>query len=204
MKQQQTFYALGSDVTLTIVHDHSASYGEQLFKTLRQSITEFEQRFSRFLPESELTHFNQQAGKHVPISTAFKALMAAAKTMARATDGLYNPFILPALQVNGYMGSWPHPEVHDSATDFSMRKFAKPENIIIRTDWASIPADTAIDFGGIGKGYLLDQLAAIADGEILNGYWFSVGGDIICAGYDDSDVCWRIGIQRRRACRSDH
>lgn len=195
MRQQQTFQALGSAVALTFVHERDAAFGDGLFARLRQHIEEFERRFSRFLPDSELTHFNQRAGEKVPVSAAFRALLTTAKDAATETGGVYNPFVLPALQRAGYIGSWPAPETRAPATDFSARAAASPEAIVIGPDWARIPQDSAIDFGGIGKGYLLDELATMLEGQTLTGYWLSLGGDIVCAGHDVDGQPWHVGVQ---------
>ncbi len=115
--------------------------------------------------------------------------------MSQRTDGLYNPFVLPALQKAGYVGSWPNPQLGSRATDFTKRQIVSADELNIETTWASIPADSAIDFGGIGKGYLLDELATTMTHQSLADYWFSLGGDIICSGFDVDHLPWTIAIQ---------
>jgi FAD:protein FMN transferase len=70
---------------------------------------------------------------------------------------------------------------------------------VIEKSSASIPTGTALDFGGIGKGYLLDELAEFLDPKLttaqLVGYWLSLGGDIICAGHDLDSQPWQVAIQ---------
>ncbi len=194
-RYQQQYRALGSDAVLTLVTEGGAAYAERLFDRLRQHIEAFEQQFSRFLPESELTQFNQKAGAKTTVSNSFRKLLSTTKNLAVETDGLYNPFILPALQQAGYLGSWPQPEAGRAATDFSERTVVPPEELRIGDSWARMPEGSALDFGGIGKGYLLDELADLLDGENLGGYWLSLGGDINCAGHDIEDQIWRVAVQ---------
>ena len=111
------------------------------------------------------------------------------------TEGLYNPFVLPALQRAGYVGSWPHPEIHDARLDYSQReRSAGADDLMIKPSSATISVGTALDFGGIGKGYLLDQLADLLDTKHVKDYWLSLGGDIICNGFDSEDKPWKIGL----------
>jgi len=149
---QQTKFALGTDNVLTVVTDSRQS-AELLLEQIWDEIDDFEDRFSRFRVDSELSLFNLTAGKKMPITSAFKQLITAAIEMSRQTDGMYNPFILPALQQVGYKGSWPTYQLADKRLDFSSRRLYPIDALELGDDWAKIPRDSALDFGGIGKGF---------------------------------------------------
>jgi thiamine biosynthesis lipoprotein len=194
-RYQQQYHALGSEVFMTLVSKEDEEYSHKLFKRLRKHVDAFEKQYSRFLPDSELTQFNKRAGERIAISAGLRSLLIAARGLAEETDGLYNPFILPALQQVGYIGSWPQPETHNQATDFTDRTIVPASKLVIGSSWAKIPKNSALDFGGIGKGYLLDELAAKLTKEQLSGYWLSLGGDIICEGYDVNGQPWCVAVQ---------
>lgn len=194
---QQTKHALGSTAYLTIVLEDNASPTE-VFSSSWQEIDGFERQFSRFLTDSELSKFNLQAGSRQTVSQAFLRLLTSAKKMGELTDGLYNPLILPSLQRAGYKGSWPRPEIAVAKLDFEARNNAQWSEIEMGDNWAFIPENTALDFGGIGKGYLLDQLARNLKKMGVDNYWLSLGGDILCAGYDVNGDPWRVAIQHAK------
>lgn len=191
---QQQFHALGSEIFITLVADDDFPF-KTIFHVLHGHISTFEQRFSRFLPKSELSMFNTDAGKDTKVSTEFLELLLKCRLMMKATDGLYNPFILPALQKAGYKGSWPTPRALAGAPDFSSRQIVPFTELKISSGTARIPANTALDFGGIGKGYLLDKLAEYLQSKAIVGYWLSLGGDIVCAGHDLNGQTWSIQVQ---------
>ncbi|HEY8998778.1 MAG TPA: FAD:protein FMN transferase [Candidatus Saccharimonadales bacterium] len=193
-RYQQTKHVLGSDALLTIVVSDKQN-ADAIFSALWEHIQRFEARFSRFLPESELSHFNQVAGERQRVSKEFLELLVATKKMAALTDGLYNPFVLPALQRAGYKGSWPQPAVGDPHVNYEQRGAADWTEIVIGEAWAQIPEQSALDFGGIGKGYLLDELAAWLRKKEVSNFWMSLGGDILCSGYDVDGSAWQIAIQ---------
>lgn len=193
-RYQREHAALGSTVFLTIVTGKGSDDAATVLARLIDAIDTFERRFSRFREDSELTTFNRQAGKRTPITQGFQRLLETAQTYTMRTEGLYNPFILPALQRAGYQSSWPTPE-KPTTIDFRSRTVASGAALRIGEGWARIPADTALDFGGIGKGYLLDQLADMLAPEALDGYWLSLGGDIICSGHDLAGAAWHIAVQ---------
>ena len=192
-RYQQSALALGSDVLLTIVIKNETE-AERLFKALWAQVHGFEHRFSRFLADSELSRFNAQAGEEVVVAKEFRELLEVSKEYSKQTDGLYNPFTLPALQQAGYIGSWPTPARHDTNLNYASRKVVNADRLLLDGSIATIPENSALDFGGIGKGYLLDQLAHYLDKQGINDYWLSLGGDIICRGFDLEDKPWKIGI----------
>lgn len=191
---QQTGIALSADVILTVILPDSAESGT-VFAALWSQINLFEQKFSRFLPESELTKLNHFAGESVRISSGFGQLLQAAKDMSQKSDGIFNPFILPALCQAGYCQSWTDSDTPSDKIDYAnLQQFTKYDQIKIGKGWAKIPVKTAIDLGGIGKGCLLDQLAQYLENQAINNYWLSLGGDILCNGTDIDKSSWSIDI----------
>jgi len=186
---QQTKTALGTDAVLTLSLDKAA---DAIFSELWQYIDNFEQSFSRFLADSELSRFNLRAGDTVPVSNEFKQLLLATNEMSEETQGLFNPFILPALQRVGYEQSWVDP--NRIGPDFSKRKIVSWKSLTIGTSDAHIPDNSAIDSGGIGKGFLLERLAELLATHAVKNYWISLGGDIIARGKMDGQELWEIDI----------
>jgi thiamine biosynthesis lipoprotein len=192
---QQTRKALGSEAVLTIVIQPTDDCGV-IFAELWRQIDAFEERFSRFNPSSELSIFNSTAGIKQTISKEFSAILRTTVAMQKATSGLFNPLILPALQRAGYKGSWPEPNTVRSEVSFEGRTAEiTNKQIILGNDWAKIDKGGAVDLGGIGKGYLLDQLGEYLVTVKVTDFWLSLGGDILCSGFDIDESPWSIAIQ---------
>ncbi len=189
---QRSFRALGSDVVLTVVSDDTAEATEVLDR-LSAYIDEFEERFSRFRPSSELARINEEAGQRSTASREFIDLLKTAIDLSESTEDLFNPFILPKLQEAGYRDSWVENKHRGQAPQYQGRKVMPVDTIVCGRDWVRIPAGTALDFGGIGKGYLLARLAELMPPQ-MPGYWFSLGGDIMMAGRDAEGKPWRVGV----------
>lgn len=193
---QQTKKLMGTDVVLTLVTAKTTTQTQAVFADIWRVIVLFDKRFSRFRQDSELTALNTNAGEWVDISEAFYELLKVSRKMSVDTGGIFNPFILPALSDAGYKSSWaPTPETANPP-DFSDRRVVSPEKLKIEKYRAKIPAGTAIDLGGIGKGFLLDKLGDIAEANEINNYWFSLGGDILARGYNSFEASWQINIAK--------
>ncbi len=191
----QSNLALGSDVTLTLVSDRPSTDIDKVFTSLWRYIYNFERSFSRFLPASELSKLNRFAGSRMMVTAEFKDLLLAAKDLGEKTDGLYNPFILPALQRSGYKRSAVAGYESNPVDDYSHRQVVGVDQLQIGDNWAMIPVDAAIDMGGCGKGYLADKLGEVAANSGVANYRFSLGGDIVTSGLDESGNKWLVGIQ---------
>lgn len=190
---QQSAYGLGSELMITLI----AQNQEQtipIFKELWSMINAFEKRFSRFIEHSELSNVNKNAGQKTKITSEFKQLLIESQKLGQQTNGLFNPLILPSLQKAGYIGSWPKPNNFKQSLDYSKRSNHPIKDIELNDDSITIPKNTALDFGGIGKGYLLEKLSAKLNKHNIKSYWISLGGDILCQGYDADNIPWAINI----------
>lgn len=194
MQYYQEQIALGSKTGLSIVSTAESSQVGLLYNELWRSIFMFERQFSRFLPGSELSMLNRNAGAKQVISSEFREILLAASRLAQETGGLYNPFILPALQASGYSHSRVPGHEQDAVDDHSKKAVTSIDKLEVGDDWARIPYGTAIDLGGCGKGYLADQLRSQLP-EIVTGYWLSFGGDIVVGGNDEQGQAWTVNIE---------
>lgn len=195
MQYYQKQLALGSEAAVSLVSHANERTISHWYQEIWADVFQFERRFSRFLPASELSAFNRRAGLKHAISPELRAILVAAKELSLKTKGLYNPFILPALQAAGYKHSFVKGYEQDAVDDHSNRTVVQIEALEIGDDWARIPHVTALDLGGCGKGYLADQLADMTQDWDIEGYWFSLGGDIVAGGVNDAGERWHIDIQ---------
>jgi thiamine biosynthesis lipoprotein len=196
----QTYYeiypAMGSTIKICLTASMSQSQADSLLRLLKKTILNFEKRCSRFLPTSELSRFNQKAGTRQGVSPELLDIFTKARDIGMRTDGLYNPFVLPVLQRIGYLHSVVQEYADDPTNDYSDRAMTPVTDLEIGEGWARIPYGTALDLGGCGKGYIGDYLADIVDTyDTVEGYWLSMGGDVVARGIHESELPITIGIQ---------
>lgn len=194
VQQSESKLALGGDTEIGLVlpEDMDAS---TLFAQLWRRTYAFERQFSRFIAESELSRFNAKAGLKIPVSSEFHALLVTARGLAEQTEGLFNPFVLPAIQRTGYVQSAVEQYAGDPAPDYTERSVVGIDRLELGDDWARIPYGTAIDIGGFGKGYLADQLGAYARAHDVAGYWMNLSGDIAAYGTNTDGSALTIAVQ---------
>ncbi|GAC1474357.1 MAG: hypothetical protein PVSMB5_27120 [Ktedonobacteraceae bacterium] len=95
---REEFRAMGTTITLLLPQTLLYT-GTQV---VRQLFDSWEQVLSRFLPASELSQLNQQAGQPVRVSNLLLHVLRAALVAAEESNGLFDPTLLTQLRQIGY------------------------------------------------------------------------------------------------------
>lgn len=176
-----------------IVHGGS----HQLLDRAEARLRELESRWSRFRDSSDVTRANRAAGLPVPVHGDTLAVVTRALDGWRQTEGRFDITTLAAQVTFGYTHSAvdrsPAPEVPGARIGLSAKVQIDRESSTL-----TVPATTAIDLGGIGKGFAADIVAheLLADGA--SGALVNVGGDLAVRGTPSDDRSWYLGIEDPR------
>ncbi len=180
--------------------------GKKLFQEVRRRVEDFEARFSRFKADSELSKLNKRAGAPTAVSDEMFDLLTDAQAIWKITDGLIDPTIGQAVIAAGYDASFELLPLADGGFERQKNEFPRAtfQDVYIDTKRRAVtlPIGVTLDFGGLGKGYLLDKLAPVID-TATSDYWLSFGGDLLVSGTDDGGRPWHIGIQDPRVLEKD-
>ncbi|MFZ4814453.1 MAG: FAD:protein FMN transferase [Phototrophicaceae bacterium] len=183
------FRAMGCQVSIQLEADAA---GGDILRHLPDRFASLEALLTRFDPHSELMRLNARDGEWVAVSEVLFANICAAKQAALMTDGLYNPLILPALVASGYDCSF---EQIAMPTAYAASSAADWHGIALRmtTQEVLLPAGSAIDLGGIAKGWtaatIADELAPF--GACL----VNIGGDMVGRGAPHGLPGWQVEIE---------
>ncbi len=163
----------------------------------RELVHELEQKWSRFLPDSEISHVNHVAGNVSIVSAETFALISRAVDAQELTDGRFNPLMLHQLTELGYDTPW---EERDSlvsqGTDGVRSSPATDEPILLFPEINAVQLPTGVGFdpGGIGKGLAADL---VTDFLVANGATSTsveLGGDLRVSGEPWYATTWEIGV----------
>jgi FAD:protein FMN transferase len=173
---------------------------------------EVDRRLSRFRPESELSRLNGAAGDWFAASDVLYECAALAIASAEASDGLFDPTMLRPLCELGYDRDFAAFAYRETTPGDHTGTTNAIETPIERAAWKQIdldatrrmirlPADVALDFGGIAKGWAADvalaRYCAAFPGALIN-----VGGDLRALGGPQPGQLWAVGIRDPRLERA--
>lgn len=155
----------------------------------------FESKFSRFRPDSLLSQINQAAGETwVKIDREMEQMLDMGDSMYRLTQGIMDPAMLPLIRV------WDWKKVHERLpSDEEVKQalsLSKWEDVQRQSGRIFLPRKgMGLDFGGFGKEYAVDQIAAIAGRYEIEDLLVDLGRDIYATGGNGIHPFWHVGIQ---------
>lgn len=175
-----------------------------LVTDIKQRITIFENTFSRFIVTSELSRINAHTGKPISISEEMFKLLSAAERLRKTTHNNITPLVGAVMDAIGYnktFDSLTHESeispLPDSTSLVDLNMVLDPAHQTL-----TLPLGTKLDVGGIGKGYLLEELAPWIEQQSKH-YWLSLGGDMLVAGKDADEQPWIVGVQNPFSLNED-
>jgi thiamine biosynthesis lipoprotein len=184
------FNALGTEVE---IFSSAAAY---LGEKPRFLVADYEARFSRFLPDSELQRVCEAAGGEIAVSEEMFQVLSLAARFWRDTDGIFDPLIRPSLEAAGYdrtFRSIPRTSAEQAPPPLPQRFTFGNVRLDAQRRSVLLPEGASLDLGGIAKGWILDRLGAFlaAYGPFL----IDIGGDMVARGDGpDGGPGWLISV----------
>lgn len=164
-----------------------------------------EQRWSRFVPSSDITALNRAEGRPVMVSTDTLDLVECAMNAWRATGGWFDPGLLDSLEALGYdrthqdltLDSGPLSAGIDSGDQLPP---LRDQVGLIEVDRAlsavQLPTGLSFDPGGIGKGLAADRITEFLTHSGATTSLVELGGDLRVAGEPPSGWdSWPVQIE---------
>lgn len=157
-----------------------------LKKEIINKTDKFENRFSRFKEGSEATKFRSEKAGEYPISDELSKLLLIHSQLKETTDGSFDPAVGGLLEAAGYDSKYSF--TIKNPEEYSIPKWSVSKNTL------SISGPVVFDFGGIGKGYWIDQISKML---LENGYKHHLvdGGRDIYATTKANSSGWKIAIE---------
>jgi thiamine biosynthesis lipoprotein len=174
---RRRFESMGTVVQLIAAPESDRHAVDRAFRVVKRTFAREEARFTRFRPQSELSRVNSRAGSWVHVSSPFANLMRDALRAAHETDGLFDPTVLPALMAAGYDRDFDEVrarKARDVEPDEELLAIKREfQDLMIKNSTACgawrevelvgdrlrLPTGSALDFGGIAKGWTVDLVA---------------------------------------------
>lgn len=167
--EQCIFSALG---TRWVVHSDDKPITSEHAEVIFSLVRDFEQRFSRFIPQSEVNAFRDARPGSYPISPLFAELLTRSHKMRELSDGRFDPAVGALLEAAGYDSSYRFSPTANTAT-FSLPRWQ------IQGETLILDGPVSFDVGGIGKGYCIDLVSRKMSAMGYPYHIVEAGGDMV-------------------------
>jgi FAD:protein FMN transferase len=180
---------LGTEVEIKLPKENA-----DLFPLCFSELERIERTYSRFLEISELSKLNSNLGVWQDASKELLWIVAKAEEFRKKTDGNFDITLKVALEKLGYDKDYSFENKTARESDPKERYDPSIPPIQIDQKRNRILLFKEIDFGGLGKGFALDQVAKLLDEQGVFHYCINAGGDIY-AKKCNGEPAWRIILE---------
>jgi thiamine biosynthesis lipoprotein len=191
----EAFECFGSSCSVVVSGDTPDRRSSAAVAHARQELLSWHQRFSRFIPDSELSSLNADPRDEVPVSPLMARFARAVVQAGAISGGLVDATMIDEIESAGYDGRLrarmplamalqlaPPRAPARPASDARWRQI----HVDMITNTISRPPGVKLDSGGIAKGLFADVLAEELAGH--EAFAVNCGGDIHLGG--------RAGLER--------
>jgi thiamine biosynthesis lipoprotein len=179
---------------------------EGVFNRIFTLIQDFENKFSRNIPESEISAINSNSGKNgIPVSEDTFNLIKKGLEYSKISGGKFDLSIGPLVSLWG-IGTEnakvpPESEIIKTLKLTDYRKIELDKNSF---NVGLADKNMEIDCGAIAKGYIADRTADLLKSEGVKSAIINLGGNILTIGSKPDGTPFRIGIQDPSDVRGEY
>lgn len=171
-----SFEAIGTSWKIDI-DDITESQFESLKDVIKERIAVFDKNYSRFREDSLVMEMAQRPGEY-QLPEDGREMMDLYQKLYEITKGKFTPLIGDVLVEVGYDADYSliPKEVHSPFKWSEILDYHFPTLILKKP--------TILDFGGLGKGYLIDIISNLIKSDGIKNFTVDAGGDMYHEGKD--------------------
>lgn len=155
----------------------------------------YENLFSRTVDTSDVAKINAAGGNPVEISTETADLIKTALSYSELSDGAFDITIAPLSDVWDFPNNTGTIPSQDSITATLSK--VDYRQVQVNGNFVTLSGDgTAIDLGGIAKGYIADRLKEYLTSVNVNSALINLGGNVLTIGTKPDDTAFTIGVKK--------
>ena len=187
---ESEIFALDTAITLKVY----GSKRDEVLKKLEDKINELDDMLSTGKETSEVSRLNR-SGEAV-LSPTMANLIMRSKAIYDKTDGLFDITIYPLMELWGFSTkNYKVPSGKEIAEKLKLVGFDKIDFNEETRKISFKNKGMEIDFGGIGKGYITDELVKILTDEKVESAIINLGGNVFGFRKKPDGSLWNIAIR---------
>ena len=170
---------------------------ETLDALIQATLERITGQMSAWDPDSAISRLNRaERGWYQPPKELYHVL-SHALALAQQTEGAYDPTLGALVDLWGFGPSGSRTSTPDAATIKKAMIHAGWQHASVNTEHAAIwqPGGLVFDVCSIGKGYGVDQIAAVLDRRGIEHYLVEVGGELKAKGLNEQHKPWMVDIE---------
>ncbi len=191
-------YTMGTTYNVKVVATPEQVETLKLQEKINVVLKKVNQEMSTYIPDSEISRFNQSTSlEPIEISAGFARVLAESIRLGELSNGKLDITVGPLVNLWGF-GPEQRPEtVPSEEVLVSTRSRIGLENLNLDGNQLSkdIP-NLYIDLSTTAKGYGVDVVAELIEANGITNYLVEIGGEMRLKGFKHTGELWAIAIER--------
>lgn len=152
----------------------------------------FNQSLNHYMPDSEISRFNQQDTFYFKLPY-FYPVLEASKEVFEKTSGAFDPTVAPLVNAWGFGPDTTHVPSQDKVD--SLLQYVGFDKIEFTNEYVTrTEPNIDLNFSAIAKGYGVDVVADYLTAQGIEHLMVEIGGEVVARGHNAQGDSWRIGI----------
>jgi thiamine biosynthesis lipoprotein len=188
---------MGTQYRITVIKGRDQN-DLHLEKNILDSMNSVNQSMSNYLPESELSQFNQlPANQPQILSQGFAEVMSEALKLSELTNGAFDVTLGSAVDAWGF-GPQGQIDRTPSSTEIEQLKqtIGYEKLVFDGRELSKTVIGVELNLSAIAKGYAVDSVAARLESLGFERYLINIGGELRASGKSIDNQTWRVGIEK--------
>jgi len=186
---------MGTTYSVKYLADHQITQSE-----IDDLLVQINQSLSTYIPESTISKINQASSENcseISLDDFFIDNFKLSKTIYEATEGYFNPALMPLVNYWGFGYGEKTSTAIDTNEVYRLLSLCNFGDVkFLQTHLTKKNNAQQLDFSAIAKGYGVDQIAALLNYKNINNYLIEIGGELRASGKNAKHEHWRIGIDK--------
>ncbi|MCG8309957.1 MAG: FAD:protein FMN transferase [Cytophagales bacterium] len=170
--------------------ENGVNYGKEIDSLLKV----WNLSLSTYIPESEISRFNNGINCFEFESKFFFPVLEASRSVYENSYGAFDPTIGPLVNAWGF-GPDKSIVPDSSRVDSLMRLVGFDKIHFDREKVCKELPNIKLDFSAIAKGYAVDVVADFIESKGIHNLLVEIGGELVCKGTKNDSMLWRTAIE---------
>lgn len=191
---------MGTSYSIVIVNPKNISVDkEKIQNEIKQLLTNFNQQVSTYIPDSQISQFNNlESTEWYKVSDDFFSIAQAAQDVGKLSNGAFDISISPLVDLWGF-GPSKRNDVPDAKQIKEVVSQIGYQRLELNSDTKSLrktQGNLRIDLSAIAKGFAVDKVSDLLINNNLPNHLVEIGGELRASGVNHTGKKWRIAIEQ--------
>ncbi|WP_077338001.1 FAD:protein FMN transferase [Pseudocolwellia agarivorans] len=189
---------MGTTYNIKVIVENDSIDTQLLQKDIDSALVNVNQEMSTYIPDSELSRFNQlRSSEPVTLSKGLARVIEEAIRLGKLSNGKLDVTVGPLVNLWGFGPEYRLEKVPSDELLEQTKSKVGIENIELVDGRLSKKIDELyIDLSTIAKGYGVDLIAELVESRGIHNYLVEIGGEMRLKGFKDTGELWHIAIEK--------